>query len=370
MKPGSMKPIRIGIIGLSPGAWAANAHLPYLQRPDSKFEIVAVCNSSVESAVKSAKDLNLPGGVRTYGNVQDIADDKDIDLVVCATRVDRHYNCIFPSLQAGKNVLVEWPLGGSLEEARELLNVAKENDVELAVVGLQGRFEAIVETLKEVLKEGRIGKVLSTTIISQGLIAGQTELHSQSYLIDRESGGSLLSIPALHLLDTVQEVLGEFSSFQSLLSNQRRVVKIVKADGSVVKENAVKTTPDHVMIQGTLNSGAVLSATIRGGAPFKGSPGLEWSIYGEKGEIKIAGPSAFIEIVGTSSVQLHDFATDEIVELKLKNGTFAEMYPINRNLARVYEAIAAGDKSLLCDFEGAVKRHHFIEEVYNQNSQV
>jgi predicted dehydrogenase len=70
MKPGSMKPIRIGIIGLSPGAWAANAHLPYLQRPDSKFEIVAVCNSSVESAVKSAKDLNLPGGVRTYGNVQ------------------------------------------------------------------------------------------------------------------------------------------------------------------------------------------------------------------------------------------------------------------------------------------------------------
>lgn len=124
------------------------------------------------------------------------------------------------------------------------------------------------------------------------------------------------------------------------------------------------------MIQGTLNSGAVLSATIRGGAPFRGSPGLEWSIYGEKGEIKISGPSAFIEIVGTTSVQLHDFATDEVVELKLKNGTFAEMYPINRNLARVYEAIAAGDKTLLCDFEGAVKRHHFIEEVYNQNPQV
>jgi predicted dehydrogenase len=45
------------------------------------------------------------------------------------------------------------------------------------------------------------------------------------------------------------------------------------------------------------------------------------------------------------------------------------MDPINRNLARVYEAIAAGDKSLLCDFEDAVKRHHFIEEIYNQNSK-
>ena len=135
----------------------------------------------------------------------------------------------------------------------------------------------------------------------------------------------------------------------------------------MAKENVEKTTPDHVMIQGSLKSGAVLSATIRGGSPFKGSPGLEWRIYGEKGEIKITGPSAFIEIVGTSSIQLHDFATDEIVEIALKNGAFAEMDPINRNLARVYEAIAAGDKSLLCDFEDAVKRHHFIEEIYNQN---
>lgn len=85
--------------------------------------------------------------------------------------------------------------------------MAKENNVKLAAVGLQGRFDATVETLKGVLAEGRIGKVLSTAITSQGGIAGQTELESQTYLVDRESGGSLLSIPALHLLDTVQEGL-------------------------------------------------------------------------------------------------------------------------------------------------------------------
>ncbi|KAE8391620.1 hypothetical protein BDV23DRAFT_171572 [Aspergillus alliaceus] len=273
--------------------------LPYLQSPDSKFKIVAVCNSSVESAARSVKELKLPSDVRTYGNVQDIADDKDIDLVVCATRGDRHYKSILPSLNAGKNVF----------EAKELLGVAEENNVKLAAVGLQGRFDATVETLKGVLAEGRLGKVLSTAITSQGLIAGQTELESQTYLVD-----------PLHLLDTVQEALGEFSSFQSLLSNRRPVVKTVKSDGSVAKENAKKTTPDHVMIQGSLKSGAVLSAMIRGGAPFKGSPGLEWSIYGEKGEIRITGPSAFIEIVGTNSIQLHDSASDEVVEIALKNG--------------------------------------------------
>lgn len=148
------------------------------------------------------------------------------------------------------------------------------------------------------------------------------------------------------------------------------MVKIVKADGSVVKENAQKTTPDHVMIQGSLKSGAVLSAMIRGGAPFKGSPGLEWSIYGEKGEIRITGPSALIEIVGTNSIQLHDFASDELVEIALKNGAFAEMSPIHRNLARLYEAIAAGETAILCDFERAVKRHQFIEEIHHQNPGV
>ncbi|KAL5044865.1 hypothetical protein BDW71DRAFT_215491 [Aspergillus fruticulosus] len=340
-----MSPIRIGII----------AHLPYLQSPNSKFEIVAVCNSTVESAAKSVRDLSLTGRVKTYGNVQDIADDNDIDLVVCTTRVDRHYKSILPSLRAGKDVFVEWPLGRNLEEAKELLNIAKQHNVRIYCY---------------ILAEGKIGKVLSTTITSQGIIGGQSELENQAYLLDRDSGGSLLSIPALHLLDTVQEVLGNFASVQSLLANQRPSVKIVKAYGSVLEETAKKTAPDHIMIQGTLESGAVFSATVRGGSPFKGSPGLVWSIYGEKAEIRILGPSAFIELLGTTSIELHDFDTNIVEQIELKTGAFTEFGPMNRNLARVYEAIAAGDKSVLCDFEGAVKRHEFIEELYSQNPSV
>ena len=121
--------------------------------------------------------------------------------------MDRHYKSILPSLKAGKDVFVEWPLGRNLEEAKELLNVAKQRNVKIAAVGLQGRFDATVETLKDILAEGKIGKVLSTTVTSQGLIGGPSELENQTYLIDRESGGSLLSIPASHLLDTVREGL-------------------------------------------------------------------------------------------------------------------------------------------------------------------
>lgn len=61
---------RIGFIGLNQGTWSATAHLPYLQSPESKFEIVAVCNSSVESARKAVQELGLGEGVRTYGDPQ------------------------------------------------------------------------------------------------------------------------------------------------------------------------------------------------------------------------------------------------------------------------------------------------------------
>lgn len=104
--------------------------------------------------------------------------------------------------------------------------------------------------------------------------------------------------------------------------------------------------------------------------PFKDAPGLEWNIYGEKGEIRIKAPNAHIQIYGATSIELHDFQSDKIEKIEPKKGTFADMYPTHRNVARVYEAIAAGDKSVLCDFEGAVKRHEFIGEVYKQNPGV
>jgi predicted dehydrogenase len=63
-----MAPIRVGILGLSQGQWAANAHLPYLQGPQSKFEIVAVCNSSAESAQNSIKSLKLAETTKAYGH--------------------------------------------------------------------------------------------------------------------------------------------------------------------------------------------------------------------------------------------------------------------------------------------------------------
>lgn len=61
-------PIRVGIIGLSrPGGWATIAHLPYLQQT-SKYQIVAIANSSVESAQRAIENYGLSKDTKAYGS--------------------------------------------------------------------------------------------------------------------------------------------------------------------------------------------------------------------------------------------------------------------------------------------------------------
>lgn len=62
-----MTPIRLAFIGLSKRGWAPNAHLPYIQSsPD--YEIVAICNSSIESSKEAIELYKLPANTKAYGD--------------------------------------------------------------------------------------------------------------------------------------------------------------------------------------------------------------------------------------------------------------------------------------------------------------
>lgn len=142
-----MAPIRTAIIGLSAKAatsWASAAHLPYFLSPagKSRYEIIALCNSSVASAKAAIESYKLPANTRAYGSPEDLAADSDVQLVVVSTRVDKHYETALPSVKAGKDVFVEWPLAGSTAQADELTRLAKEKGGK-TVLGLQVSFHGI-----------------------------------------------------------------------------------------------------------------------------------------------------------------------------------------------------------------------------------
>ena len=189
-----MAPIRIALIGLSKSAktsWAASGHLPYLlsDRGRERYRIAALLNSSVEAAKAAIEAYKLDADVKAYGSPQDLAADPDIDLVVCTTRVDVHYDTIKPSVEAGKNVFCEWPLAENVSRASELAEAAKKSGSR-TMVGLQGRVAPAILKLKELIRGGTIGKVVSSDVTAFTPGGGGSEMsEGLAYFLDKKVGG-------------------------------------------------------------------------------------------------------------------------------------------------------------------------------------
>ena len=143
--------------------------------------------------------------LRNCSRNKDLAKDQDVDLVVCTTRVDKHFITISPSLRAGKDVYVEWPLGRNSTEAKELLRLKNLGGVKKATVGLQGRQAPIIKKLKELVEGGTIGKVLSSTFVGQGGSSGEYIEQGTEYFATRSLGGNLVTIRFAHLVDYFQQ---------------------------------------------------------------------------------------------------------------------------------------------------------------------
>ena len=196
----SPNPIRVGLIGLStsgspgkPGAWGILAHLPSLVN-SPHYKLVALANSSVESAKASIAAHELGPEVKAYGSAEDLSKDRDVDLVVVSVNVGKHYDLTKPALLAKKDVFVEWPLGATTSEAEDLTTLAHQSGVK-TVVGTQARADPLVSKVKELAESGRIGKVISSTVVGQfgGLRSDQWP-QSAEYYLDIKSGGNPLTI--------------------------------------------------------------------------------------------------------------------------------------------------------------------------------
>lgn len=89
----------------------------------SEFEIVGLVSRKPESREKLSKEL---GGLPTYANFDTALRESKPDVVSINTYPDTHADYVRKSLNAGAHVFVEKPLALTVEEAEELVTLAKE----------------------------------------------------------------------------------------------------------------------------------------------------------------------------------------------------------------------------------------------------
>src|SRR2546429_362146 len=253
MKPIPESTLGVGIIGVSPvWGWAATAHIPALRALPS-YEIRALAARSAESARAVGQ---MFGVSRVFSDHQQLVIQPDIDVVAVTVKVPRHRELVSAALAAGKAVYCEWPLGRDLGDARAMAALAAEQGVR-TVVGLQARQAPAIEFVRELLSDGYVGEVLSTTMVGLS-VPGDVVVQANAYMLDKANGANALTIAVGHSLDTLAYVLGEFIDL-SAVSDLRRPLITIEETG----EQIVKTAADQIAVIGTLTSGATASVHIR-----------------------------------------------------------------------------------------------------------
>src|SRR3954464_6943204 len=274
----------VGIIGVNPvRGWAATAHIPAL-RALPNYEIRALGAHNPESAHAAGE---LFGVAAVFSDHQQLVTQPDIDMVAVTVKVPHHRELVAAALNAGKAVDCEWPLGRDLADARAMAGLAAERGVR-TVVGLQARQAPAIEFVQELLSDGYVGEVLSTSMVGLS-VQGDVVVQPNAYMLDNTNGANALTIAVGHSLDTLNWVLGEFADL-SAVSDLRRPLITIEETG----EQIVKTAPDQIALIGTLTSGVTASVHIR--ETVAGGAGFLWEINGTDGTLRITADAPLPQI--------------------------------------------------------------------------
>jgi predicted dehydrogenase len=349
----------VGIIGVSPvRGWAATAHIPALRALPS-YEIRALSAHNAESARAAGEAF----GVRAvFSDHEELVTQPDIDVVAVTVKVPHHRLLVSAAVAAGKAVYCEWPLGRDLDDARAMAALAAERGVR-TVVGLQARQAPAIEFAQELLRDGYVGEVLSTTMFGLS-IPGDVVVQPNAYMLDKANAANVLTIAIGHSLDTLSYVLGEFADL-SAVSDLRRPLITIEGTG----ERIVKTAPDQIAVIGTLTSGATASIHVR--EAVAGGTGFLWEINGTDGTLRITADAAYPEIFPLTVAgargrnELAELAVPAALTQKWPTLTSLEGAPAF-NVGRAYAAFAAdidNGSHTVPDFADAVRCHELIAAI-------
>jgi predicted dehydrogenase len=146
-----MAKIRWGI--LSTAKIGREKVIPALQK-GNLCEVVAIASRKKEQAEKAAASLNIP---KAYGSYEELLNDPNIDAVYIPLPNNLHVEWSIKSLQAGKHVLCEKPIGLSSAEAKNLIDASKKYPHLKIMEAFMYRFHPQWQMAKKMVTEGKIG---------------------------------------------------------------------------------------------------------------------------------------------------------------------------------------------------------------------
>ncbi|MBE6912276.1 MAG: Gfo/Idh/MocA family oxidoreductase [Ruminococcaceae bacterium] len=186
---------------------------------DGKFRVVAVADPEKACRDYIKNKHNIPDDMCFGGWEEILALPKFADVAVIATSDKMHYEPAMKAIELGYNLLLEKPVAPTYRECRDIADAAKAKNVKVLVCHVL-RYTAFFRKIKDLINEGKLGKVIS---VHHSECVGNIH-QSHSYVRgnwhNTEESSNMLLAKSCHDIDIMQWLVGsrakKVSSFGSL----------------------------------------------------------------------------------------------------------------------------------------------------------
>ena len=180
-------PLAVGILGA--GNFTQRVVLPELSRVDVR--LIGIASAGGVTAAHAAKKFDIEVCTSDY---RSILDNHDVNAVFITTRHHLHARMIVESMEAGKHVFVEKPIGLNEDELMEVRQTLENHASQQFLVGFNRRFSPHAVKMHDLLSN-RAGPLCATALINAGKIPVDAWVH------DPQVGGGRLVGEVCHWID-------------------------------------------------------------------------------------------------------------------------------------------------------------------------
>ncbi len=241
--------IKIGVVGTG---FIGPAHIEALRRLPN-VEVVALCEVTQELAEAKAAQLGIP---RAY-TFDELLKQDDVQSVHICTPNFLHFAQAKAVLNAGKHVICEKPLSNTLEEAKELVELAASTGL-VNAVHFNLRYYPLIRQIKAMHEAGEMGDVFS--VIGSYLQDWLFYNTDYNWRLEPDKSGDSRAIADIgsHLIDIIEYVTGlkiteVMADFNTVHKTRKKPLKEVETySGKMLKPEDYADVPinteDHANV--------------------------------------------------------------------------------------------------------------------------
>ena len=148
------RPVRVAVIGVGAMGYHHARILHQLQQ-QGEAELVAVADRDQKRAEKVAEEFHT----KPYTDYHKVIHE-DPDAVTIALPTSLHAEAATYFAKNKIHILVEKPIADTIENAKKIIEAARENNV-ILMVGHVERFNPAVQKLREIIASGELGEIVA-----------------------------------------------------------------------------------------------------------------------------------------------------------------------------------------------------------------